>query len=637
MMKTRFFAFALTGAVLAACSTTPSTPTKSSPEEQLQSYGDIRQRPERPPSRAPLAFNAATANSSDIELWLIEADNAEPERAQELKLRAAEVLLRDGEVGRADEVVGELIAPELPPSQALRLALVRARVHRAHAEFTEALHELSDPLVEQAMLEAPLRRQLQFSQLRASLFAIEGDHLAAVREWIFIDPLLTSAQQTHNREAIWQSLMQIPTTVLLDKLGSASNRDYLGWLELASIAKDNQGDIGAQIRQRDAWLARWPSHPAREPLPGGLDQLDSLAVAQPDKIALLLPFTGRYANYGKAIRDGFIAAYLDTQQKQAKVPELLFYNSDSGDINQLLLQARADGCEMAIGPLRKEKLSELIARHPEMMSLPTLALNRIDSQRSPSGLYQFGLNPEDEAEQIAIIARNKGLRRAMIITPEGSWGGKVADAFARRWQELGGQVVDSTTFDAKTNNYSKRIKQLLHIDQSERRRQRLQQILGTAPHFEPYRRSDADMIFLVARPNEGRAVKPLLAYHYAGDLPVYATSHIYHGDKNRSRDQDINGVHFIDIPWVFNSDSAIRQAINGNLPQSAAYQRMYALGVDSFRLHMRIAQLRGGNGQVFGETGTLTLNQQGQIERELTLAEIRDGVAVIDALSQNHN
>ncbi len=633
MMKTRFFALAIIGAALAACSSAPSSPTATQ-QEPLTSYDEIRQRPSTPINRQALEFNPATAKSEDVELWLQQAMSLDPEAAQELQLRAAEVLLRDGEMGRADDTVRDLVAPELTPNQALRLALVRARIHRAHAEFSEALIQLSDPLVEQAMLEAPLRRQLQFSQLRASLFAIEGDHLAAVREWIFIDPLLTPSQQEQNRDAIWQSLMQIPTSVLLDKLDSASNRDYLGWLELASVAKDNQGDIEAQIRQRDTWLARWPNHPGRHPLPGGLDQLDSLIVDQPTKLALILPFTGRFASYGKAIRDGFIAAYMQAQENQARTPEIILYDSGSGDINRLLDQAISDGCELAIGPLRKEKLDELISQHPKMMPIPTLALNRIEGDQFPSGLYQFGLNPQDEAEQIADIARNKGLQRAMIITPEGNWGSKVAQAFAQRWQQAGGYISDSTNFNAKSNDYSKRIKQLLHIDQSEQRRRRLQQIIGMTPYFEPYRRSDADMIFLVARPNEGRAVKPLLAYHYAGDLPVYATSHIYRGNTDRSRDQDINGIHFVDIPWVFNSDSAIRQAINAHFARSDAFQRMYALGIDSFRLHMRINQLRTGSGQVFGETGTLTLNALGQIERELTLAEIRGGVAVIDASSQ---
>lgn len=633
-INTRYFTYALMAAALAACSSTPSAPP-TEPQDKLQSYSEIRERPAPETiNRTPLAFNPATARSEDVEQWLQQALTASPEAAHELQLRAAEVLLRDGEIGRADDVVRDLIAPELSANQALRLALLRARVHRAHAEFSEALSELSDPLIEQAMLEAPLARQLQFSQLRASLFAIEGDHLAAVREWIFIDPLLTKSQQQHNRKAIWQSLMLIPTSVLLDKLDSATNRDYLGWLELASVAKDNQGDIQAQVRQRDAWLARWPQHPGQDPLPGGLDQLDSLVVEQPSKLALILPFTGRFANYGKAIRDGFIAAYMEAQAGQGRAAEILLYDSGSNDVNQLLAQAQSDGCEMVVGPLQKSNLGELIAQHPSMMPLPTLALNRVDGDRFPSGLYQFGLNPGDEAEQIAILARNKGLQRAMIITPEGSWGSKVAQAFAQRWQSEGGHISDSTSFNARANDYSKRIKQLLHIDQSEQRRRKLQQIIGMTPYFEPYRRSDADMIFLVARPNEGRAVKPLLAYHYAGDLPVYATSHVYRGNTDKSRDQDIDGIHFVDIPWVFNGDSAIRQSINNNLAQSDAYQRMYALGVDSFRLHMRINQLRSGEGQVFGETGTLTLNTLGQIERELMLAQIRGGVAVIDAAGQ---
>ena len=54
--------------------------------------------------------------------------------------------------------------------------------------------------------------------------------------------------------------------------------------------------------------------------------------------------------------------------------------------------------------------------------------------------------------------------------------------------------------------------------------------------------------------------------------------------------------------------------------------------VDSFRLHMRINQLQS-DGQVFGETGALTLNELGQIERTLSLAKILRGVAVMDAPS----
>jgi hypothetical protein len=628
-MKTRTFAFALTCGLLASCASNPPPISVYNRPEARQP-----QAPARPTPQQSGEFNPATADAELVEQWLLDAATLDSDEAADLLLRAAEVLLREGELARADDVVGELIAPELSAEQALRLAIIRARVHRGHAEFTAALAELSDPLIEAAVIDAPIRRQLQYSQLRASLFQIEGDHLAAAREWIFIDPLLNSSQQSANRESIWQSLMQIPTATLIEHIGSTGNRDYLGWLELASVAKDNQGDIEAQVRQRDAWLARWPQHPARYSLPGGLDKLDDLIVERPDQVALILPVTGRLAAYGKAIRDGFFAAYYETLNQGGGVPKIRLYDSNSGDINALYQQTVNDGNKLVIGPLEKEHVSALTASHPQAMSLPTLALNRIDGERFPSGLYQFGLNPEDEAAQIADIALAKGYKRALVITPEGSWGHKVAVAFTDRWQKLGGQIVASQTFDSNKNNYSKQIKSILNIDKSQQRLQRLQQIIGIRPNYEPYRRTDLDFIFLLARPNEGRAIKPLLAYHYAGDIPVYATSHIYRGSKAPTKDQDINGVRFIDIPWIFNEELEIRQAINNGIPSSPGYQRMYALGVDSFRLHLRLKQLRNGDrNQVFGETGTLSLNMLGQIERELSLAEIQNGIAVVNPIT----
>ncbi|AMO69461.1 penicillin-binding protein activator [Zhongshania aliphaticivorans] len=628
-MKTRTFAFALTCGLLASCAANP-------PPISVYNRPEARQTPApaRPIPQQSGEFNPATADAELVEQWLLDAATLDSDEAADLLLRASEVLLREGELARADDVVGELIAPELSADQALRLAIIRARVHRGHAEFTSALAELSDPLIEAAVIDAPIRRQLQYSQLRASLFQIEGDHLAAAREWIFIDPLLNPSQQGANRESIWQSLMQIPTATLIEHIGSTGNRDYLGWLELASVAKDNQGDIEAQVRQRDAWLARWPQHPARYSLPGGLDKLDDLIVERPDQVALILPVTGRLAAYGKAIRDGFFAAYYETLNQGGGVPKIRLYDSNSADINALYQQTINDGNKLVIGPLEKEHVSALTASHPQAMSVPTLALNRIDGERFPSGLYQFGLNPEDEAAQIADIALAKGYKRALVITPEGSWGHKVAVAFTDRWQQLGGQIVASQTFDSNKNNYSKQIKSILNIDKSQQRLQRLQQIIGIRPNYEPYRRTDLDFIFLLARPNEGRAIKPLLAYHYAGDIPVYATSHIYRGSKAPTKDQDINGVRFIDIPWIFNEELEIRQAINNGIPSSAGYQRMYALGVDSFRLHLRLKQLRNGDrNQVFGETGTLSLNMLGQIERELSLAEIQNGIAVVNPIT----
>ena len=93
-------------------------------------------------------------------------------------------------------------------------------------------------------------------------------------------------------------------------------------------------------------------------------------------------------------------------------------------------------------------------------------------------------------------------------------------------------------------------------------------------------------------------------------------------------------MRFIDIPWIFNDKLPIRKAINEGISTSPGYQRMYALGVDSFRLHLRLKQLHSSDhNQVFGETGTLSVNQRGQIERELSLAEIQGGIAVVNPIT----
>ncbi len=614
-----------------ACSSTPPERPASSQQTYTPSYRPDNTASSPAPGSEYVAFNPATANASDVPQWLEQAINADPVVAAELRLRAGEVLLREGHAGQADSAIQPLTLPELFPDHALRLALIQARILQTYSKFSEALDSLANPLLNNYLLNAPPHLQIQFSQIRANLFAIEGNLLAAVRERIFLHPLLNPAQAEGNREQIWQMLLKIPTQVLLNNITSISDQDYLGWIELALIAKTNAGNIDAQIAGRDQWLNRWAGHPAGTAgsLPGSLHQLDELALNRAQQVALLLPVTGRLARFGKAIRDGYLAANFESQASEHSTPLVRVYDTGSGEIKQLYRQALADGADLLIGPLSKSNLTDLISEHSNRMPRPTIALNRLENQEFPLGLYQLSLSPEDEAEQLAEIARGKALQRALILYPEGSWGEKVADTFSERWQSLGGYVVGQTSFNAKANDYSKKIKKLLQLDISEAPLQRLKAIIGRSPHFEPHRRSDADFIFLVARPQEGRAAVPLFAYHYASYLPLYSTSHIYQGTTDPVRDRDINNVQFIDIPWVFNSQSELRRHILEDLPGSEALQRMYALGIDSFRLNLRLRQLEIPGNKIFGETGTLSLNAENQIQRRLNPAQIISGKAVL--------
>ena len=62
-----------------------------------------------------------------------------------------------------------------------------------------------------------------------------------------------------------------------------------------------------------------------------------MATEYPNQIALLLPLSGRGEAYGVAVRDGFIAAYL--QQNAASRPRLKIYDVAAESREQRLTTA----------------------------------------------------------------------------------------------------------------------------------------------------------------------------------------------------------------------------------------------------------------------------------------------------------
>ncbi len=377
---------------------------------------------------------------------------------------------------------------------------------------------------------------------------------------------------------------------------------------------------------------------ANQQLPGGLALIQELAANRPQHVALLLPLTGNLAPFGKAVRDGFIAASYDTASRGGKVPRLTIYDTENhADFIALYKQAVADGAQMIVGPLEKERLRLLFDE--VSLPVPTLGLNRIeDYGEPPEQLFQFGLAPQDEAHQIAEIARLENKKQALIISPQGEWGDINSKAFSDYWQQLGGTTIGRSIYSGQ-DDYSSSTKDALHLQQSEDRAKRIEKIIGERIEFNPRRRQDIDMVFMLARPQEARSLKPLLAYHYAGDIPVYGTSRMYTGYEDKVKNRDLDGIRFTDMPWVLEKPSALHQLIDKEIEQSKQYQRMYALGIDSFQLHPRLRQLQEmTNSRVYGQTGRLKLNEQREIVRQMLFAKISYGkTKIIPMASQSVN
>lgn len=549
-----------------------------------------------------------------------------PER-ESLVLQAAQVYIENQKFNRARDLLIDMDTDSLPD---------QAYIKHTDLLSAIALHEGSNFLAHGILTKPRLEQQWQIMEpymevslreKRAQVFALLGEAQESVNERIQLTGLIDNkAQQQKNQDALWQNLMSISFAELQQLSQNEHGKAARGWYNLAAINKNNQIDLEQQREQLQTWLREWRDHPAHDNLPGDLRLLQSLIDQQPKQIALLLPMQGKLAEAGEAVRDGFFAAYFQALGNGRHTPEVRQYDS-SGDALAAYQQAVAEGADLVIGPIDKEKVTE-ISLMPALQ-VPVLSLNYPDTPPAQplKGFYQFGLAVEDEARQVARQAFLEGHRQAMIIIPSQEWSERSARAFTDEWEKLGGLVVNRTQFQTGAN-YSGLVKDAMLIEQSQIRTRELQQLLGVQLQSSPRSRSDVDMIFLIADPAQARQIKPTFAFHYAGNIPVYATSQVYSGQPNPKMDRDLNGIRFNTMPWLFDTTSSEKQAVAQHTKSAAVYGRLHALGADAFRLYARLPQLeKVPNMRIYGATGALHMLGDGRIEREQIWVRFRNGEA----------
>jgi hypothetical protein len=347
----------------------------------------------------------------------------------------------------------------------------------------------------------------------------------------------------------------------------------------------------------------------------------------PAQIAVLLPFSSVQQPVADSIRDGFIASHLTSSATtpNGTTPTLKFYDTTLTGPQESYRRAQIDGADFIVGPLLKSELEEIIENTG---LIPTLALNSFDhDQSTPPNFYQFALAPEDEAREIARRAVANGTLNAVALVQNSDWGLRLLSSFRTELENLGGQLLQFRSYDSDNQDFSLAITTLLNIQSSSQRRQRLAANLGVPLEFEPRRRQDVDVIFVATDAGTGRLLVPQLRFHYAGDIPTYATSAVY---ESYASDSDLNGVLFPDTPWVLSGDdtsSHLKASLETYWPQRAAppWTRFYGLGFDAYRLIPLLHNQLERFSSIAALSGELSLENDGRIRRRLPFAQFRNG------------
>ena len=412
-------------------------------------------------------------------------------------------------------------------------------------------------------------------------------------------------------DQIWQMLSRAQSAP-----GAFTHRYHHGWWLLQQSIRD-AGSITGQMQAWQAWQDRYPSHPANLQPPQALAQLSNY---QLPKIAFLLPLSGQFGSAGQAVRDGLIAAYLgDTGRSK---PTIRFYDTGAKPAAQLYEDALAGGADVLVGPLLRDEVAEF-ARATATSQIPRLVLNYLTPPGTPmrpsestSPLFQLGIAIEDEAATLVNHILLSGFENTLVIHSNERWARRALNAYIESWPH---EMSRAAFTDIQ--NLTSSVGEAMQVAASESRRTSIANVLGKPLEFLPRARGDLDAIVAFTNQVEAQALVPALRFHFADDLPVFATSQTARGDAYNVLD----GFELTEMPMFANPNEAQSFLIEAYALQSNPLAELYALGFDAFRVATWLPLLNPQSQIALpGASGNLWLEPGGRFRRDLVLNRISD-------------
>lgn len=309
-------------------------------------------------------------------------------------------------------------------------------------------------------------------------------------------------------------------------------------------------------------------------------------------IALVLPLqSADYGRAAEAVRDGFLAA---AEADGAKDRVRVIAHGDGGVLDGFST-ARSIGARVVVGPIVRDDLRTIATTNPPLPI--TIALNQLDEgAKLPDQVYTFALAIESDARVLARKAREDGVQSIAVIGGSTPLMRRFATAFVGEWLLAGGDAPRSFAFEPTPDG------------------------LG-ALRRELAKSTAAAALIAVDGPDAA------LARTFAPRVPAY-TNALIPLDQGVPALRDLEDVQLVDVPWLVTPDAPALASLPRREFGSAALNRLYALGLDSFRVARGFVGGVPRRFELEGATGRITLGGGHALSRLGQLAVVRGGQVV---------
>ncbi|WP_050479336.1 penicillin-binding protein activator [Herbaspirillum rhizosphaerae] len=356
----------------------------------------------------------------------------------------------------------------------------------------------------------------------------------------------------------------------------------------------------------------------------------------PVRVALLLPLRSSvFGAAADAVRTGFLTA------SERKKDNLVITIIETGDSAQEALNAYNDASgkyDIIVGPLSRSAVTALV--QSAAVRKPTIALAQPDlpdtaDQRLPRQMIMMGLSIEEEARQVAAwVEHEKTPGKIFAISTNIAWQRRAVKAFVQQARQQG-MAVENLELSVPNNALSATgLAQLGQRIQAEKpallfvaldAAQTIQLRSAIGNEIALYGTSQLNPLTLASATAAVNAAANNAAASAATGTPPAPDNRL----------PELDGVRLVDMPWQLQADNAAvmaypRSVANADVKPNADLERLYALGIDAFRVANEIAQRRSGF-DIDGVTGQINVNMAAgatYFQRKETQAVYQDGIAV---------
>lgn len=608
--------------------------------------------------------------------YLQQMQQSSDDSKTEWQLLAIRALLQEGQTQQAATLYSQL-PQKLSDTQQLEQLLLLTQIKAAQQDYTAAT----------ATLKSIDANKLDASQQQAYYSAVIAAYqtqpsLTLLRAYIAQEPLLSDDARQKNIDGIWQALSSMTAEQTNHLVINADENTLQGWLELQQIWSNNRTDRHKLKTAIQEWKIRYPNNPGAKSLPTALTDLQPVNIgsAAVGKIALLLPLNGQPGLFGRTIQQGFEAAKsqstepvtapqlpasssesttdeltaeteatpaLAEQPSMAAIAsapanpnaEIKIYDTSSQPIDQVVAQAQQEGATIIVGPLLKNEVDALAQINS---GLNILALNQPETVQSRPNICYFALSPEDEARDAARHIWQQNQRTPLLMVPSNALGERVAIAFTREWQSLGGGTVlqqhlgSMSDLKRGINGGSGLALTGTPVVTANTPAQSVTiggLTIPTTP-VEPQvitSEGSVDAVYIVASSDEMALIKPMIAMRTGsrGGAQLYASSRSAQGVSGPDFRFEMEGLQYSEIPLLSGGNPQLMQQALSSVNNDYSLARLYAMGVDAWSLANHFTELRQTpDFALNGNTGQLSASADCVVNRKLNWLQFNQGQVV---------